>query len=62
MSLALVLASIDRAGDHAAVLGVVVAVAGVGGVVYGLVRIVVKGRARRTRPTPGPGSDRRPDA
>jgi hypothetical protein len=53
MSYALVLASIDRVGDHGAVLGVVVLVAAAGGLVYGLVRLAIKSRAER---------DRRPDA
>jgi hypothetical protein len=59
MSHALVIASIDRAGDHAAVLGVLVLIAAIGGLVYGLVRLGVKSRARSAR---GQGSDRRPDA
>ena len=54
----LVIASIDRAGDHAAIMGVVVAVAVVGGVLYGLVRLAVRGRAARARSA----TDRRPDA
>jgi hypothetical protein len=62
LSHALVLASIDRAGDHAAVFGVVVVVAAFGGLVYGLVRVAAKSRARRTRSVRGPESDRRPDA
>lgn len=53
MSYALVFASIDRAGDHGAVLGVVVLVAAAGGLVYGLLRLAIKSRANR---------DRRPDA
>jgi hypothetical protein len=44
---ALVIASIDRAGDHAAVLGVFLAVAAIGGLVYGLVRLAAKTRAGR---------------
>ena len=62
MSHGFVLANIDRAGDHAAVLGVVVVVAAVGGLVYGLVRLAVKGRAGRARSARGPETDRRPDA
>jgi hypothetical protein len=58
MSHALVIANIDRAGDHAAVLGVLVLVAAIGGMVYGLVRLAGKSRAARTRST----RDRRPDA
>jgi hypothetical protein len=59
MSHGLVLANSDRAGDHAAVVGVVVLVAAIGGLVYGLVRLVVGNRARSAR---GPETDRRPDA
>jgi hypothetical protein len=55
----LVIASIDRAGDHAGVLGVVLAVAVVGGLLYGLARLVARSRTRAVR---RPGSDRRPDA
>jgi hypothetical protein len=62
MSHALVIANIDRAGDHAAVLGVVVVVAAVGGLLYGLVRLAVKSRADRTRSARGPETDRRPHA
>jgi hypothetical protein len=62
MSHALVIANIDRAGDHAAVLGVVVLVAAVGGLVYGLVRLAARSRAARTRTARGPETDRRPDA
>ncbi len=54
MSAELVIASIDRAGDHAAILGVLLLVAAAGGLVYGLVRIAAKSRTRKTR--------RRPDA
>jgi hypothetical protein len=49
---ALVIASIDRAGDHAAVFGVLLVVVAVGGLVYGLVRLVARSRK----------SDRTPDA
>jgi hypothetical protein len=62
MSRELVIASIDRAGDHAGVLGVLVLVAAIGGLIYGLVRIAAKNRAGRTRSAPGRESDRRPDA
>jgi hypothetical protein len=61
MSHALVIANIDRAGDHAAVLGVLVAVAAVGGLIYGLVRLAARSRASRARSN-RPGTDRRPDA
>jgi flagellar biogenesis protein FliO len=49
MELELVMASIDRAGDHAAVvLGVLAVIAAVVGLVYLLVRLVGKSRAGRT--------------
>jgi hypothetical protein len=40
----LVIANLERAGDHAAVLGILILVAVVGVVVYGLIRLV--GRRR----------------
>ena len=43
------IASIERAGDHAAVLGVAVVIAAIGGLGYGLVRLVGRSRAGRTR-------------
>jgi hypothetical protein len=52
---ALVIANIDRAGDHAAVLGVLLLVVAVGGLVYGVVRIAVRSRTRSK-------THRRPDA
>jgi hypothetical protein len=54
---ALVIASLDRAGDHAGVFGVLLAVVAIGGLVYGLVRVAAKSRAGRTSKR-----DRRPDA
>ena len=48
MDLELVMASIDRAGDHAVVLGVLAVIAAVVGLVYLLVRLVGKSRAGRT--------------
>ena len=45
----LVVSSIDRAGDHAVVLGVVAVIAAVVGLIYALVRLVGKSRAGRTR-------------
>jgi hypothetical protein len=47
MGAALVIANLDRAGDHAAALGMLVGVALVAGVVYGLIRLVGKSRAGR---------------
>lgn len=55
MSHALVIAAADRAGDHATLLGIVVLIAAVGGLIYGLVRLVGKRRAGRKR------SDRDPE-
>jgi len=49
MTSALVIASIDRAGDHAVVIAIVALIAAVGGLVYGLIHLVAKGRADRTR-------------
>jgi hypothetical protein len=57
MSHALVLANIDRAGDHAAGLGVLVLAVAIGGLVYGLVRLVARARSARR-----PDSDRSPEA
>jgi hypothetical protein len=49
MSADLVMANIERAGDHAAVLGVLFVVVAVGGLIYGLVRLAARGRAARMR-------------
>jgi uncharacterized integral membrane protein len=51
----IVLANIDRAGDHAVVLGVVALIAAIGGLLFGLVRLVGRARERRAR-------SRRPEA
>jgi hypothetical protein len=61
MSQALVIASIERAGDHAAVLGVLVVLAAAGGLVYGLVRLAARSRAARARSAPGTEANRRRD-
>jgi hypothetical protein len=53
MATDLVIASLERAGGHAAVIGVVVVVVAVGAVLYGVVRLAARNRAAR---------DRRPDA
>ncbi|MGH2745913.1 MAG: hypothetical protein ACRDLY_10880 [Thermoleophilaceae bacterium] len=42
------LASIDRAGDHAMVLGLLVVIAAIGALVYGLVQLLRKRREGRT--------------
>jgi hypothetical protein len=49
MSADLVIASIDRAGDHAAVVGVFFVVVIVGGLLYGLVRLATRTRSARNR-------------
>jgi hypothetical protein len=49
MSAELVMASIDRAGDHAAVVGVLFVVIAVGGLLYGLVRLAARTRSARNR-------------
>jgi flagellar biogenesis protein FliO len=46
----LVTASIDRAGDHAAALGLFFLIAIIGGLIWGLVRLVGKSRAGRRGP------------
>jgi hypothetical protein len=52
MAAELVIATIERAGDHAAIMGVVVGVAVVGGLIYGLVRLAVRARGSRTHREP----------
>jgi hypothetical protein len=47
--------------DHGVVLVAVVLIAVVGGLVYGLVRLVVKARAARTSSGRGPESGRTPE-
>jgi hypothetical protein len=48
------IAAIDRAGDHAAVFGLLVLVAGVAGLIYGLVHLAGKRRADRAQSDQGP--------
>lgn len=55
MTQALLLASIDRAGDHAVVVGGLAVAAALGGLVYWLVQLADKRRAGRT--PRGDGSD-----
>lgn len=62
MSHAIVIANIERAGDHAAVLGVLLAAAAIGGLVYGLIRLATKSRAGRPPSVRDPNRDRWPDA
>ncbi len=56
------IASIDRAGDHVVVVGVLAVVAAVVGLVYGLVRLVGKRRADRPQPDRDSGGARGPEA
>jgi hypothetical protein len=56
------LASIDRAGDHAVVVGVLALVAILGGLVYWLVLLVGRRRAGGTRSGDGSQSARGPEA
>jgi hypothetical protein len=60
MSRGLALADIERAGDHVVVFGVLVVIAAIGGLVYGLVRLAGKRRATRTRSDRAPADDRTP--
>jgi hypothetical protein len=62
MTFGLLIADVARAGNHGAVLGVLVLIAAVGALVYGLVRLVVKSRAGRTRSDRGPEGARDPGA
>ncbi len=48
------LASIDRAGDHAVALGLVTVIAAVASLVYGLIQLLGKRREVRTRSHRGP--------
>jgi hypothetical protein len=57
----LVIANIERAGDHAAVMGVVFAIVVLGGLAYGLVRLASRSRASRTRTAPRTPRDRGSD-
>jgi hypothetical protein len=56
------IASIDRAGDHAVVLGVLVLIVAIGGLCYWLVQLAARRRAGRARSGRGPGTTGRPDA
>ena len=53
---------LSRAADHAIVVGVVALIAVVGGLVYGLVRLVGKSRTDRRRSDRGPEGARGPKA
>ncbi len=61
MASGLLIASIDRAGDHVAVLGVLVLIAAVGGLIYGLVHLL-KSRTGSTPSDRGPEPPRGPEA
>jgi hypothetical protein len=47
MGLGIVMANLDRAGGHVLILGVLLGLAAVGGLVYGLVRLMARNRATR---------------
>jgi ABC-type nitrate/sulfonate/bicarbonate transport system permease component len=56
------IASIDRAGDHAVVLAALVLIVAVGGLVYWLVLLAARRRAGRAHSDRGPEGTGRPDA
>lgn len=56
------IASIDRAGDHVVVVGVLVLAAAVAALVYWLVQLVGKRRGGRPRPDGDAGGARHPEA
>jgi hypothetical protein len=60
MNAGLVIADVARAGGHAAVLGIVLGVAAVGGLVFALVRRASKARAGRARAGAGVDDAQRP--
>ncbi len=62
MAHGLVIANVDRAGGHIVIVGVLVVVAAVGGMIYGLVRLVGKNRAARTRSDHGADGVQGPEA
>ena len=62
MSRGLVLADISRAGDHVMVFGVLALIAAVGGLAYGLIRLVGKRRAGRAASERAAPNDRAPGA
>jgi hypothetical protein len=57
-----VIASIDRAGDHVVVVGVLAVVAALAALVYGLVQLVGKSRVGRSQPDDDSASARHPEA
>jgi hypothetical protein len=56
------IASIERAGDHVVVVGVLALVAAVAAIVYWLVQLVSKRRVGRPHPDDESGGARRPQA
>jgi hypothetical protein len=55
------IASLDRAADHAVVLGVLVLMAAAGGLVYWLVQLAGRRRVRRSRSDRTPEGTERPE-
>jgi hypothetical protein len=56
MGLGIVMADIERAGGHVAIVGVLLGLAAAGALAYGLIRVVARGRAGRTRTPSRPGT------
>jgi hypothetical protein len=56
------IASLDRAADHAVVLGVLVLIAAMGGLVYWLVQLAARRRAGRAHSDRGPEGAERPES
>jgi hypothetical protein len=61
-SVTAMIASLDRAGDHAVVLAVLVLIVAVAGLVYWLVQLAARRRAGRAHSDRRPGTTGRPDA
>jgi hypothetical protein len=59
-SVTAMIASLDRAGDHAVVLAVLILIAAVVGVVYWLVQLAARRRAGRAHSDRDPESSERP--
>jgi hypothetical protein len=62
MATLVLFASLDRAGGHAAVVGLLVLIVVVAGLVYGLFQLVSRRRAGRTRSNRAAGSAEGPEA
>lgn len=56
------IASIDRAVDHAVVLGVLVLIAAIGALAYWLILLAARRRVGRARSDRGPEGTERPDS